>query len=379
VTGGLRKRARSYLKAPSATVTDGRLSFKARGILAYLLDKPAGWFVRSEAARIESTMGTNAEGALHALLRAQRMLLFVGAGLSLDLGYPLWDSYLAALEKELGAEAPSTGDPLERAEWVKQSFADAQRRYDYLAHIQQTFGPKPESPYTPLQRALLRLGFRGVITTNFDPSLENALSFENLAAGRLACMALDLGDPRPFGVFDFLRLAARRPTTEFVLHLHGTHDHPERVILAASDYRERYGDVTTVDHEGLPVHRTLDDIPRKVVWALLVTYPTLFVGFSLNDPALRHILRVTSADFQRGRYLDHFAIVGAESEEEEQKLVDAWAGYGITPIFYRVVRSPELGRDHSNLTTLVAAFGTELQVNLGLDPIGALTDRMLEL
>ncbi len=35
--------------------------------------------------------------------------------------------------------------------------------------------------------------------------------------------------------------------------------------------------------------------------------------------------------------------------------------------------------DHSNLTTLVAAFGAEIQVDLGLDPIGALTDRMLEL
>jgi hypothetical protein len=42
MSGGLRKRAHSYLNVPSATVADGRLSFKARGILAYLLDKPAG-------------------------------------------------------------------------------------------------------------------------------------------------------------------------------------------------------------------------------------------------------------------------------------------------------------------------------------------------
>lgn len=154
--------------------------------------------------------GTNDETALLALLREQRMLLFVGAGLSLELGYPLWDNYLAALEKELGAEAPSTGDPLDRAEWIKRSFAAAQRLPDYLAHIQQTFGPKSASSYTPLQRALVRLGFRGVITTNFDLSLENALSAENLAVGRPACTALDLGDPRAFSVFDFFRLTSRR-------------------------------------------------------------------------------------------------------------------------------------------------------------------------
>jgi len=35
-------------------------------------------------------METDAERALLALLREQRMLLFVGSGLSLDLGYPLW-------------------------------------------------------------------------------------------------------------------------------------------------------------------------------------------------------------------------------------------------------------------------------------------------
>ncbi len=325
-------------------------------------------------------MDTDAGRALLALLREQQMLLFAGAGLSVGPGYPLWDRYLADLEKELGAEAPPMDDPLDRAEWIKQSFVSAQRRDDYLAHIQKTFGPKPASPYTPLQLALLRLGFRGVITTNFDPSLEHALSAENHRVGRLPCTALDLGDPRSFSIFDFLRLVGRGPTTEFVLHLHGVHDHPDHVVLAASDYSERYGNFTDVDRDGHPVHRTLDVILRKVVWALLVTYPTLFVGFSLSDPALRHILRVTSADFQRGRSLGHFAIVGAESEEEERKFTLAWRAYGITPVFYRVLRSPGLGSDdHSNLTALVAAFGAELGVELGLDPIGAFTDRMLEL
>ena len=82
-------------------------------------------------------MGTDAERAVLELLRGQRMLLFVGAGLSLELGYPLWNDYLAALEKELGAKAPSTENPLERAEWIKHSFEAAQRHDDYLAHIQQ--------------------------------------------------------------------------------------------------------------------------------------------------------------------------------------------------------------------------------------------------
>jgi hypothetical protein len=66
VTGGLRKRAHSYLNVPSATVTDGRLSFKARGILAYLLDKPAGWDVRSASI---ATDGPDGKAAIQAGLR----------------------------------------------------------------------------------------------------------------------------------------------------------------------------------------------------------------------------------------------------------------------------------------------------------------------
>ncbi len=63
---GLRKRARSYLNVPSATVTDGRLSFKARGILAYLLDKPARWHVRSVTIAADSPDG---KAAIQAGLR----------------------------------------------------------------------------------------------------------------------------------------------------------------------------------------------------------------------------------------------------------------------------------------------------------------------
>ena len=71
MTGGLRKRAHSYLNVPSATVTDGRLSFKARGILAYLLDKPAGWDVRSVSIAADSPDGKTAvQAGLRELARA---------------------------------------------------------------------------------------------------------------------------------------------------------------------------------------------------------------------------------------------------------------------------------------------------------------------
>lgn len=71
MTGGLRKRAHSYLNMPSATVADRPLSFNARGILAYLLDKPAGWDVRSVAIAADSPDGKAAvQAGLRELARA---------------------------------------------------------------------------------------------------------------------------------------------------------------------------------------------------------------------------------------------------------------------------------------------------------------------
>ena len=84
MTGGLRKRAHRYLNVPSATVTDGRLSFKARGILAYLLDKPAGWEVRSVSIAADSPDGKAAvqaglrELALAGYYRIERRRLLDG-------------------------------------------------------------------------------------------------------------------------------------------------------------------------------------------------------------------------------------------------------------------------------------------------------------
>ena len=313
-------------------------------------------------------------------LRAQRLLLFVGAGLSKRVGYLLWQEYLHSLETELGE--PDSLPPASELEWaqtLKDRFVRAGRRDDYFAHIQQTFGPRSPTPYDPLHTALLKLGFRGFVTANFDPVLENAISAENATCGRPACEPLDLGDPRSFAVFDFLRAIATRPSPGHVLHIHGYYARPERVVLAAGDYRDRYGDYQEVDDEGRPANRLLDTPHRKVVWSLLVCHPILFVGFSLSDEAFRHIIGVTQVDFQRGRHLGHFALVAAESEDEELKLRDAWIRAGITPIFYRVLRAGGLPEDHTALDALIEALASEMHIDVALSPIPEFTQRMLNL
>jgi hypothetical protein len=320
------------------------------------------------------------EGRLQRLLdhlRAQRLVLFVGAGLSKRLGYPLWVEYLEALEAELGATIdPRPESVLEWCEEIKRGFGAGDRKDDYEAHIEQTFGRDGRQPYDTLHLSLIRLGFRGFVTTNFDPALANTITA--VSGGGSSCESLDLGEPRPFAVFDFLRALSAGVAQNAVLHLHGYYRHPERVVLAASDYRARYGDYESLGEDERPAQRALNTIAIKVTWAILVTHPVLFVGFSLSDEALRYLLRVTQADFFRGRHLDHFALVPSRSDEEEATLDEAWMRFGITPIYYRVVDS-ELGVDHSNLDALIEFLGRELGVEVATDPLTAFTATMLEL
>src|SRR2546423_3161261 len=251
-------------------------------------------------------MDDNRVQRLVAHLRAQRWVLSAAAGMSKRLGYPLWAEFLETLEGELGVDVdPRPASLLEWCEQIKRRFEAAHRLDDYHAHIERTFGRNGGTPYDQLHLALARLGFRGFVTTNYDPALANAVTAASGESGS-PCDSLDLGESRPFAVFDFLRELSAGVTRSAVLHLHGYYRHPDRIVLAETDYRERYGDYESVDDEGRPAQRNLDTTPIKVTWSLLVTHPVLFVGFSLADEALRHLLRVTQADFYRGRHLDHF-------------------------------------------------------------------------
>jgi hypothetical protein len=105
------------------------------------------------------------------------LVLFVGAGLSKRLDYPLWGEYLEALEVELGMQIdPRPESLLQWCERIKESFAAAHRLDDYHAHIERTFGRDGGQPYDQLHLALIRLGFRGCVTTNYDPAIANSVT-----------------------------------------------------------------------------------------------------------------------------------------------------------------------------------------------------------
>lgn len=285
------------------------------------------------------------------------MLAVVGAGLSARVGYPTFSEYAAALVNDFGVNVDGvpSDDPAAIAGAVKASLEENGRLLEFHAHLERTFGPSGRRAYYDRTHELIvAAGFRGIVTTNYDSVLEDAASADNAR-----CEDLDLCAPRPFAIFDFLRAVSAGRTRAFVLHLHGYFRNPQHLVMTTDDYSQRYGpyDETTPGGERT-VRVALNTMHRKVLWALLVTYPAMFIGFSLRDPAFRHILELIDQDFERGRDLDHCAVIGAVDGAQESRDREELKRYGITPLFYAVTPSPGPGYpdDHSGLEDLVATL-----------------------
>jgi hypothetical protein len=122
-----------------------------------------------------------------------------------------------------------------------------------------------------------------------------------------------------------------------VVHLHGRYDRPKSLVLTEQAYVDRYV--------------TSDDARRKLL-AIFLTYPVVFVGFSMDDPDLSQIMREVAARLGKlGGAEHHFGIFGyrtlAEKEAIRRRMQDK---FGVCVIFYEIENlGPDPARPGRNL------------------------------
>lgn len=302
------------------------------------------------------------------LLTGNRPLLLAGAGASAVMGYPPWAELVKRLAAEFAPTLTLSDDYLADVDKIADEAAAADRAEEYFKHLDRTFCVDG-TRYTDFRfhRRLISLGFCGLITTNFDPTLEQACIAEYSGSGGVhRCEPVDLRDDRPYLVYDFLRSLGASPRHQRVLHLHGFHSLPKRLILGARDYADAYGHDLSVPDAAL---RTL---PRKIIWTLLATRPVLFVGFSMRDPFFNKALDLVKRDFILTNEPAHFSIMPYDldlaatagvvdptvAHEETKDRIRATLPRSLVPIFYHAPTDPATGRqDHSQLATLIEELG----------------------
>lgn len=281
----------------------------------------------------------------------------IGAGSSAIAGYPLWRELINKLREEFAPDLPepASDDILTYSNRIKEEIVNSGRISEYYKFIDRSFAPhEKRENYTDFHCALIKLGFCGLVTTNYDMVIEFAAGTVNEGRDYRRCESIDLCNKnRQYRVFDFLRsLSPENPYTS-VLHLHGCHDNSQEIILTQADYLDKYG-VKPHEEDPLPgLGGILDSFHRKVIWSLLVMHPLVFVGFSMSDPFFLNLLKIVQHDFSLDADTVHFAIMGCSDDGERGEIERRFKSYGVQPVFYHAPKDRDGAVDHRDLLNLI--------------------------
>jgi hypothetical protein len=302
------------------------------------------------------------------LLRERRPVLMVGAGSSMFVGYKDWKGLVLEMARSLVPSLINQGEkflsdtgeelrPSEIAKIVQETVQKEQREQDYYNFLERECGPRngDQMNYNDMHVSLVKLGFRGITTTNYDMVLEYALTAANRSRSNYYPEPLDLCRENTHPVGGFLREINEGKEPKQVLHIHGLYSNPRGIILTDEDYRRRYAP-TGVDENGNPTGTVLDSPHRRVLYSLGSQHPFLFVGFSLTDHFFVHVLRIIQEDFQLGSDPVHFATMSFTDEKLD--LVnnrEKFIRMGVQPLFYRVPQKKDNeSENHDALKSLIS-------------------------
>jgi len=270
--------------------------------------------------------------ALGEHLSNEKAVAFVGAGASAGM-YPLWGALIEQLADYAVAQGKAEVADAER--WKRDKSSTAQQRVRnilrkldeplYFQFLRQTFSERRGSDgkrFTAIHAALMRLQFRGYVTTNYDPALDFAR-----AEIRPACLTTGIptwqDDDEVYRwltgeIFD-------APDTCPILWLHGSWQRPSGVVLNAGEYSNAYK----------------PGIYRNTFRKLWEQDRLVFVGFGFNDQQFTfmvgEILREIAGAHPVPR---HIAILGVGTDVDDAAISELRAGleedYHVRPLFYRV-------------------------------------------
>ena len=333
------------------------------------------------------------------LFVSEETILVIGAGCSVRLKYPTWRALLSRLEslaaeiaKDHGTEFhPDAGqarkDPLRYADGIRAFIYRCDLKLDrYYGFLSREFGRREIDTF---HRLLVELPSRGILTTNYDPCLEEALARTHRSV-IAADPFLVIEDDSVGLVSEFLASLNRNSgAPRRIAHLHGRYDRPKSIILTQSDYEARYhsrfneaqraairdvfldgvGSQQAVSVDGL-IEQLESAVPpwslhRKLLWGILATRRVVFIGFSLDDPYLGQMLALVTNDLWLWNQHRHFAIMALPDVDTAQTKLEAerfQRRYAVGVVFYE----NRAGQRHQGIYSLVEEIANACGV--GLEP-----------
>lgn len=331
------------------------------------------------------------------LVASGEAVLIAGSGSSARVDYVTWDGLLKRLEDladQYGCdfekdEEKRVKKPLEYAEdiksHIKQMTGDLR---EYHALLYQLFELRNFSPdQFQFHKTLVTLPFKGILTTNYDVVLEQAIKVTRQLSAYEKSFTINRNTA---GQVHRFFLAMNNPDELPVAHLHGIYDDPTKIILSNEDYVEAYDRSAVVketprlinylgslivpsflrfsffnSHIENQVQRSTEwTLHRKLLWSVLATRRVVFIGFGMKDPYFKKMLETVAKDLWRGNKPVHFAIRGVSSKKcevskakkEAEKLKQ---DCGVETLFYK-----DTNGKHEGLVDIVNEIAEKCNIEI---------------
>jgi SIR2-like domain len=233
----------------------------------------------------------------------ENTILFVGAGVSQNLGLPSWSDLMNEIATQLGYDPQIFklfGGYLSLAEFYeieRGSIGPLRSWMDVNWH-----GKEIEVEGSEVHKAIVRAGFRKIYTTNFDRWLEKACDHWQVRYRKI----LTVKD-----------LTAKQNGELEIVKFHGDFEDDATLVLTESSYFERLDFESPID---------------QMLRADVLRHPVLFVGYSLSDINVRYLFHKLSkiwsaAGTQTERPPSHIFMTNPNPVEEA-----IFRRWGINPI-----------------------------------------------
>lgn len=271
---------------------------------AYLCDQfeDDHWFQRN-TARFDQ---------LANCLAAGDVVPFIGAGLSVEGGFPSWKEHLRTQGRTAGVDQNHIEELLTNGQYetIIEEIEEKRGRDVFIQEIRDVFSRTGEITDTTMH--LAELFTDTVITTNYDRLLEQVY---------------DTGAENAFQIINGMSNALEKPIADRVsiIKLHGDIQNSARCILSKNQYDDSYGN---------------DDLDMSLPIPKLLSYyyrnsSLLFLGCSLNQDRTMQVFKAVKDQIGDADKPPHFSIEQAPKNEEELVKRNAeLAGFGITAIWF---------------------------------------------
>lgn len=216
-------------------------------------------FVKESIVKIQNAIDKN------------KLVVFVGAGVSTNSGLPSWSGLIDAFASSVGKKGMySTDDFLK----IPQYYYNERGFKEYYDVITEAFNVKVKP--NPIHEIIYELNPAHIVTTNYDDLLEQA--------------ALEKG--MFYDVVKQDRDLPYTPNNKMIVKMHGDLG-AKNVVLKEDDYLS---------------YSTKFKLIENFVKSLFATYTVLFVGYSVNDPDVKLLFQwvkdILKEDFQNAYLLN---------------------------------------------------------------------------